>query len=62
MDSFTEKEFFIAGLLQYGTPFSLYLTKLLIALLLGGCNSWPAISVTAAIILMAIAVKFGRRR
>ena len=33
------REFLLVGLLQSGQPFSVYLAKLLLALLLGGCNS-----------------------
>lgn len=35
---FGAKEFLMVGLLNAGTPFSVYLTKLLIALLMGGCD------------------------
>ena len=36
---FGVKEFLMVGFLEASTPFSVYLTKLIIALLLGGCDS-----------------------
>ena len=60
MEKFGVKEFVIAGLLQAGKPFSFYLAKMLIMLLLGGCNSGMTISV-AAVILVLIAMKFRRK-
>ena len=35
---FGAREFLMVGFLNAGTPFSLYIGKLLLALLLGGCN------------------------
>ncbi|MBQ7155992.1 MAG: SYNERG-CTERM sorting domain-containing protein [Synergistaceae bacterium] len=39
LESFGVKEFLLVGILDAGNPFSLYLGKLLLALLMGGCNS-----------------------
>lgn len=39
LDSFGVKEFIIAGLLSASKPFSFYLAKILLMLLLGGCSS-----------------------
>ena len=61
MDSFGVKEFVIAGLLQSGTPFSLYLTKILLALLMGGCSSGVNFVLLSAVIIVLAAVKFSRR-
>ena len=36
---FGAKEFLMVGFLNAGTPFSVYLTKLIIALLMGGCDA-----------------------
>ena len=38
-DSFGVKEFLMVGFLDAGTPFSVYLTKIILALLAGGCSS-----------------------
>ena len=39
MDSFGMREFLMVGFLEASKPFSLYLARLIIMLLLGGCNS-----------------------
>ena len=36
---FGAREFLMVGFLNAGTPFSVYLTKILLALLMGGCDS-----------------------
>lgn len=61
MKTFSVKEFVIAGLLQSGTPFSLYLTKILLALLMGGCTSGVNPAVIPIAIMGIIFVKFLRR-
>ena len=61
MDSLGVKEFLIAGLLQAGKPFSLYLAKLIIMLLLGGCSSGINPSIVPVIILGLIVIKFPRK-
>ena len=62
MDKFGVKEFVIAGLLQAGRPFSFYLAKILLALLLGGCSSGINPAIIPIVILGVIALKFPRRR
>ena len=61
MDSFTAQDFLIAGLLQASRPFSFYLAKMLIMLLLGGCNSGINPVFVNAVILGLIVLKFPRR-
>ncbi|MBQ7156069.1 MAG: hypothetical protein IJR85_11020 [Synergistaceae bacterium] len=61
LDKFGVKEFVFAGLLNSGTPFSIYLTKLIIALLMGGCSSRINPSIIPAVILALIAFKFPRK-
>ena len=39
LTNFGVREFLMVGLLDAGTPFSMYIAKILIALLLGGCSS-----------------------
>ena len=39
LTNFGVREFLMVGMLNAGTPFSMYIAKILIALLLGGCNS-----------------------
>ena len=51
---FGVKEFLMVGLLNAGTPFSVYITKLLIMLLLGGCDSGLGLAGLAALGLSAI--------
>ena len=61
MDNFGAKEILIAGLLSAGKPFSLYLAKMLIMLLLGGCSSGINPSIIPVIILSLIVLKFPRK-
>ncbi|MBQ7215573.1 MAG: hypothetical protein IJS39_06275 [Synergistaceae bacterium] len=51
---FGMKEFLMVGLLNAGTPFSVYLTKLIIMLLLGGCASGLGIAGFAVVSLGAV--------
>ncbi|MBQ7216306.1 MAG: leucine-rich repeat domain-containing protein [Synergistaceae bacterium] len=62
LDSFGVREFLMVGLLQAGKPFSLYLAKLIIMLLLGGCTTGIGLSFTGAVILSIIAAKLIRRK
>ena len=62
LESFGVKEFLVAGLLQAGKPFSFYLAKILLAILLGGCRSGISPAVAQVIILGLIVLKFPRAR
>ncbi|MBQ7155269.1 MAG: hypothetical protein IJR85_06935 [Synergistaceae bacterium] len=62
MTSFGVKEFLMVGFLEAGKPFSLYLAKILLALLAGGCHSGISPSAVHAVILGIIAVKLYRRK
>ena len=53
MTKFGVKEFLMIGFLDAGKPFSFYLGKLLLALLMGGCNSGFSSSVILFMILAA---------
>ena len=53
MTKFGVKEFLMVGLLNAGKPFSFYLGKLLLALLMGGCK----IAFVPSIVLIAIILK-----
>ncbi|MBQ7215306.1 MAG: hypothetical protein IJS39_04915 [Synergistaceae bacterium] len=57
LETFGVKEFLLVGLLQAGKPFSLYLAKLIIMLLLGGCNFGAGIFAGGAVILVIMLVK-----
>ena len=57
---FGVKEFLMVGLLEAGKPFSVYLAKLIIMLLMGGCDAGLGISGLAVMALGAIF--FIRRR
>ncbi len=57
---FGAREFLMVGLLNAGTPFSVYITKLLIMLLMGGCDAGLGLAGLAALGLSA--VFFTRRR
>ena len=59
MDTFGTKEFLMAGLLDAGTPFSVYIAKILLALLAGGCNS--GVTIGGVAICIVLAVKLLRR-
>lgn len=61
MDSFTVQDFLIAGLLQASRPFSFYLAKMLIMLLLGGCSTGINPLFVNAVILALIVLKFPRK-
>ena len=60
MDSFGVKEFLLVGLLEAGKPFSFYLAKLIITLLLAGCNS--GLGIGAGISAAVLALVFILRR
>ena len=53
---FGAKEFLMVGFLNAGTPFSVYLTKILLALLMGGCDAGVGLAglavVAGAVILL----------
>ena len=53
------KEFLMVGLLETGKPFSLYLTKILLAILTSGCNA--GLGVFGAIALVALGSAFIRK-
>ena len=61
MDHFGVREFVLAGLLQASRPFSFYLAKMLIMLLLGGCSSGINPLFVNAVILGLIVLKFPRK-
>lgn len=46
---FGAKEFLMVGFLNAGTPFSVYLTKLIVALLMGGCDACFGIAGVVAV-------------
>lgn len=54
MDSFGVREFLMVGFLEASKPFSLYLARLIIMLLLGGCNSGIAPHAATAGLLLLI--------
>ena len=60
-DLFSVKSFIIAGFLQAGTPFSVYLAKIIIAILLGGCSNGINPSVIPVIICGIIFLKLAKR-
>ena len=63
MNSFGVREFVMVVLLNAGRPLSLYLAKLLIMLLLGGCNTGVTASVMiTAVIAGVIALRFTKKR
>lgn len=55
------KEFLMVGFLNAGTPFSVYLTKLLIALLMGGCDVGLGIA-GLGVVAVAVILLMRRRR
>lgn len=62
MDSFGFKEFFLVGLLDSGKPFSLYLAKIILALLTGGACNFGAGFITGGSILVFMLMKIHRNR
>ena len=52
MDTFGVREFLMVGLLEAGRPLSVYLLKIIIAILAGGCSSGTSILLLAAIPLL----------
>ena len=62
MDSFGVKEFLLVGLLEAGKPFSFYLAKMIITLLLAGCDSGINPSVIHIAITILIAREILKRR
>ena len=61
MDTFGAQEFLLVGFLNAGKPFSLYLAKILLALLAGGCTSGFTPSAVSLIIAGIIIMKLIRR-
>ena len=61
MESIGVREFLLIGLLESSKPLSLYLAKLLIMLLLGGCNSGLGVSGVVAVVIAAAYRKFHRK-
>ncbi|MBQ7219807.1 MAG: leucine-rich repeat domain-containing protein [Synergistaceae bacterium] len=61
MDSFGVQEFLLVGLLNAGKPFSLYLAKMLIMLLMGGCNSGISPSAVSVIIAGILIIKLWKK-
>lgn len=57
LETFGVKEFLLVGLLQAGKLFSLYLAKLIIMLLLGGCNFGTGIFAGGVVILVMMLMK-----
>ena len=63
MTNFGAKEFLMVGLLNAGKPFSFYLGKLLLTILLGGCNTLLFAPVTFAVAAVVFfAIKFMRKK
>ena len=61
MDTIGLREFLLIGLLDAGKPLSLYLAKLLIMLLLGGCSYGWGMSALLAVPAVMIFTKLYRR-
>ena len=57
---FGAKEFLMVGMLNAGTPFSVYLTKLIIMLLMGGCDA--GLGLAGLIVLGLSAIYFTKHR
>ena len=57
MNSFGVREFLMVGFLNAGKPFSLYLAKLLLALLLGGCDAGLGFLAGGSVILGAVVLR-----
>ena len=58
MDTIGVREFLMIGLLESSKPLSLYLAKLLIMLLLGGCNhGW---GIAAAVVVSGLLIRRAR--
>ncbi|MBR0095001.1 MAG: hypothetical protein IJP91_06960 [Synergistaceae bacterium] len=62
LEKFGVREFLMVGLLNAGKPFSFYLGKLLIALLMGGCNTGAIPGAVSAAVLGFIILRARRRR
>ena len=60
MDTFGVKEFLLVGMLNAGKPFSLYVAKMLLMLLAGGCSSGIIPSAVAVIIAGTFIIKHRR--
>lgn len=60
LDIFSVKTFILAGFLQAGTPFSVYLAKMLL-LLLAGCNTGLTPSLISVLILGMIIIRSRKR-
>ena len=55
------REFLLVGLLESGKPLSVYLAKMLIMLLLGGCNyGWGIAAIFAVPVVMALTKRYRR--
>ncbi len=57
METFGAKELVLAVLLQAGKPFSFYLAKVIMMLLLGGCNTVMYPALIAGVVLALIVLK-----
>ena len=62
LDSFGVKEFLMVGLLEAGKPFSLYVARIILMLLLGGCNTGINPSLITAAITLLLAREIWRKR
>ena len=61
MDTIGMREFLLVGLLNAGKPFSVYLAKILLALLLGGCNyGWSIAAICAVPVVIALTKRYRR--
>ena len=54
LDTFGVREFLMVGFLDAGTPFSMYIAKILLAILAGGCNTCLTLSgfILASLVLL----------
>ena len=62
LEKFGVREFLMVGLLNAGKPFSFYLGKLLLAILMGGCNTGAIPGTVSAAVLGFIILRARRRR
>ena len=62
MDTIGVREFLLIGLLNAGKPLSLYLAKLIVMLLLGGCCSGWSVAALSAVPAVITLTKFCRRQ
>ena len=62
LDNFGVKTFLMVGLLSAGKPFSFYLAKMILMLLMGGCSTGVNTAVISGVVIALIVLKLKIRK